>query len=244
MVLIFADKEIKAVKIPISQTVAEDIKPSENSTSFKTYGENFILPWPGAFFVQNALLCLETARELGISPKKLSKHLKTLPHQERTLHTKTIQLNPPLDEVNCAISTRENPLGDKGELEGVSSTATILYDLYSQNPDGTLKAIEHLGRSKEDKIFIGMPLLELGKDSKQIHEQIFSSLKEIDATVYWIKNDHKKLGKEILGDKFHLINPRKKKDIQILNTKYQGLNTNTAILLEGRIPEKILNIFK
>lgn len=216
---IFGEKEIEAVKIPISQTAAEDIQAQEDSTSFKAYGETFTLPWPGKFFVQNTLLCLETARELGISPKSLATYLPKLPVQKRALHSVTRKL-------------------------GNSDTLTVLYDLYSQNPDGTLKAIEHFGKSEGNKLFIGMPLLELGSESKQIHEQIFSSLKKVDATVFWLKPDFHALGSKILGEKFVLLNPRKPKEIERLAMDIQNLSTPTTILLEGRIPQNILDIFK
>ncbi len=215
---IFADKEIEAVKIPITKTAAQNIESSDHETLFDVYGERFMIPWPGEFFVQNALLGIETARELGISPKKLKEYLSNIAPHKRALHSKTLTIS--------------------------NNSIKVLFDLYSQNPDGTLRAIDHLAQSEGQKIFIGMPLLELGTYSKPIHEQIFRSLKDLNATVYWLKKDHHKLGTKILGEKFHLINPRKPKDV----TKIQELLTinhkPSAILLEGRIPQNILNLFK
>ncbi len=89
-----------------------------------------------------------------------------------------------------------------------------------------------------------MPLLELADLSDETHEQIFSSLKKINATVYWIKDDHKKLGKAILGKNFIPIVPGEEKDMERLQSLTKESKRQRSILLEGRIPESIVKIFK
>ncbi len=178
---IFDDRDIHATRIPISAKVAKDIKPTPEKTTFKVYGKNFILPWPGAFFVSNALLTLECARELGISPANLAKHLKTLPALRRAL---TLDIHK----------------------KGFS----VMRDTYSANADGVLKALDHVSQFKGQKIMVSIPLRELGNEATSVHEQIFKKCKKDRIKVFWCKTDFADLGTQILGSDFHLINKNTK----------------------------------
>ena len=208
LVEIFEDQKITATPIGIKKTVAENISSDVSQTKFRAYGQDFILPWAGEFFVGNALLALEAARESGCTPEELSTFLKELPPLDRALHTK------------------ELPSG-----------ATLLLDPYSANPDGVLGAISHLGKFEGKKIFVGIPLRELGKDSEKIHREVFEKLKEIDAEVFWFRHDYEKMAKEILGEKFH------GDDIKILKNMRKEIGKNDAILLESRLPKPIEKLF-
>lgn len=171
---IFAEKEISATKIAVSsKSIVENLKSFPDRSEFTIYGENFTLPWPGKFFVENATLCLELVRELGVSPKDLAKHLKTLPPLERAMN-----------------------------LEVLPNGLSVIRDLYSANVDGVMSAINHLKNYTGQRIIIALPLRELGDQAEAIHEQIFKKLKELNVTTYWCKPDFAKLGKKILGNKF------------------------------------------
>jgi len=208
LVEIFEDKEITATPIGICKSVAENISSNITETKFHAYGKDFILPWAGEFFVGNALLALEVARESGCSPEELTSFLKELSPLERALHIKELQ-----------------------------NKATLLLDPYSANPDGVLGAISHLGKFKGTKIFIGIPLRELGKDSEKIHKEIFKTLKNIDAHVFWFRHDYEKSAKEICGEKFHGDN------IKALKKMIKELKKDDAVLLESRLPKNIENLF-
>ncbi|MCF7905736.1 hypothetical protein K9L63_00910 [Candidatus Gracilibacteria bacterium] len=205
---IFDDRDIYATKIPLSSASIKDTKAEQNKTEFSLYGEHMTLPWGGEFFIQNALLAAETARELGLTPKEIKTSLAQLPPLTRAL-----------------------------TVESHRSGAMILYDLYSANPDGVLSAIDHLRRVKGKKIFIGMPLLELGKESKNVHERIFKSLAEAGAEVFWLKKDHAQLGQGICGKRFH------GHDTKALKTMIKRLQKDDAILLESRLPEYVIQLF-
>ena len=211
---IFEDHEIKATKIPISQSVAKNIEGKSSETHFEAYGQNFLLPWPGKFFVQNALLALECAREQGVKIKNLSEHLKSLPPLKRALN-----------------------------LEVHPQKFTILRDLYSANPDGVLAAIDHLANFKGQKIFVSIPLLELGQDSRTIHRMIFEKLESIDAKVFWCKEDFSEMGREILGENFHKICSRGHETLVTLEKMVKNLGKNDAVLLESKLPQNVLKIF-
>jgi UDP-N-acetylmuramoyl-tripeptide--D-alanyl-D-alanine ligase len=208
LVEIFEDRKITAIPVGIKKTVAKNISSDFSQTKFYAYGQDFVLPWAGEFFISNALLALEAARESGCTTEELSSFLNELPPLERALHSKVL-----------------------------ANGATLLLDPYSANPDGVLGAIEHLGKFEGKKIFIGIPLRELGKDSEKIHREVFEKLKEINAEVFWFRHDYEKIAKEILGEKFH------GDDIKILKKIKKELKTNDAVLLESRLPKTIEKLF-
>jgi UDP-N-acetylmuramyl pentapeptide synthase len=209
LVEIFDDSEITATPIGITKSVAENVESNISRTKFHTYGQDFTLPWAGEFFIGNALLALETAREAGCSPEELAKSLKELPPLERALHTQKLK-----------------------------NKATLLLDPYSANPDGVLGAISHLGKAKGKKIFVGIPLRELGKDSEKIHREVFKKLKEINAEVFWFRHDYEKIAKEILKNQFHGSNMNSLKQFK------NELQENDAVLLESRLSKVIENLFQ
>ena len=206
---IFQDKKIHATPIGISKSAAKNVISGADKTTFETFGEKFTLPWGGEFFVGNALLALECVRELGAKPDELAKFLPTLLPLKRALKVKRL-----------------------------ASGATILKDLYSANPDGVLGAIEHLGKFKGKKIFVGIPLRELGKEAEKNHEEIFHALKKIDAEIYWLKADFRDLGLKICGKKFH------ENDLEKLKKTTQDLGKDDAVLLESRLPEEVVKKFE
>ncbi len=203
---IFNDRAINATKIAIS-TEQVKIKSHIDRTNFKCYGQTFTLPWPGKFFVSNALLCIECVREIGIPLENIVNHLKTLKPLKRSLN-----------------------------IEQHSSGATCLIDTYSANPDGVLAAIEHLEKATGKKIFIGLPLRELGPTAETVHKKIFQKLKTIKAEVFWHKSDFAKLGHEICGKKFH--------DISSLERSLKSLKKEDMVLLEGKLPKDILKMVR
>lgn len=208
LVEIFEDRKITATPIGIKKSVAENISSDITQTKFHAYGQDFVLPWAGEFFISNALLALEAAREIECDPEELSSFLKELPPLDRALHTQLLE-----------------------------SGTTLLLDPYSANPDGVLGAIEHLGKFAGRKIFIGIPLRELGNDSKKIHKEVFEKLKEINAEVFWFRHDFEKIAKEILGEKFHGGSISKLKQFK------KETGKNDAILLESRLPKNIEKLF-
>jgi len=207
---IFADREIKATPVPISIKAAKNIKGSPNKTEFEAYGQDFVLPWPGEFFVQNTLLALECAREQGVSVKNLAAHLKKLSPLER------------------ALNLSEHPQG-----------FTVLRDTYSANPDGVLSAIEHLKNFKGKRIFVSIPLRELGGHAETVHQQIFEALKDLGADVYWQKDDFADIGKQVLGDKFYLL----EENFSDFKHQIKSLKKNDVVLLESKLSKKVLDLF-
>lgn len=231
---IFADRQITATPVAISKnsiysppagrgrgraeskTENTNIKSYPDRSEFTAYGQKFTLPWPGEFFVHNALLALELCRELGADPKKLTKHLKSLPPLERAL----------------SLSTHKKGF-------------TVLRDTYSANPDGVLSAINHLKNFKGRRVFVSIPLRELGGHAPTVHAQIFEKLKDLNAEVYWEKTDFADLGKEILGKNFHQVSLFKGdlEGFKKLEKLSENLKQDDVVLLESKLSPQILNLF-
>lgn len=206
---IFIDSEITATPIGIRRSAAENVTGELEKTTFEMYGEKFSLPWAGEFFVGNALLALECARECGASPNELSSALSELPPLEQALH-----------------------------IRQMSSGAAVLLDPYSANPDGVIGAIGHLERVKGHRVFVGIPLRELGRDAANAHRKIFTALHTIDADVFWMKSDFSELGKKICGKKFHGSNKKLLKKIA------EKMDHDDGVLLESRLPEIVSRMFE
>lgn len=209
LVEIFNDQKITATPIGISKSAAKDIKSDIEKTEFHAYGKDFTLPWAGVFFISNALLSIEVARELGCDTQELADNLKTIPKLERALHTKKLE-----------------------------NGATILLDPYSANPDGVLGAVGHLEKFTGKKIFVGIPLRELGPESEAIHEELFEKLADLDAEVFWFRHDYEKMAQELCGKKFHGGNIKKLTEVK------KDLKENDAVLLESRLPQNVEKLFQ
>lgn len=211
LVQLFEDRSIQATKIPIDLRAAQTIDPKPERTTFTAYGQDFVLPWPGQFFVENALLALECARELGMKPKDLAQALAALPPLERALN-----------------------------LSAHARGFAILQDTYSANLDGVLQAVAHLKNFPGQRVFVGIPLRELGPEAEEAHRQIFAALEEIKAQVYWCKPDFAELGRSILGTEFTQL----KSDFGSFRAHLEKLKNGDVILLESKIPAEITNALK
>jgi len=148
------------------------------------------------------------ARDCGIKPKEMAEYIPKLPPLARAL-----------------------------SIQKKSNGVVILRDVYSANPNGVIVAIKHLSLFSGKKIFVGMPLLELGKDAENIHEEIFQELGKIDAKVFWMKDDFSDLGLKICGENYYGQN------LEQLKKLIHELKDGDAILLESKLPKKVEVIF-
>lgn len=204
----FAAQTPKATPLPVKQEDADIGEIKPGSTTFTWKGATFTLPWGGDLYVRNALLALSVMEHLGVSPQECAQALTTMPPLPRALHV-----------------TRH--------AQGYS----VLWDLYSANPDGVLGAIRHLGTFAGRKVFVGIPLIELGAQAEGVHRTIFKALKNMDAQVYWLKDDFASIGREVLGDAF------RGKDTAQLARTIATLEEEDAVLLESRLPEAVTALF-
>ena len=198
---------------------AEDIKVEKESVSFNLNtkdGERalFKLNLIGAQNVENILLTVACAKELGMN-------LKEIVHASEKIK--------PLDK------TMEPKKGINGLL--------IIDDSYSANPDGVVSALDYLKIYEQKKIIIMPCLIELGKASKQVHQRIGRKIAEIcDLAIITTKEhflDIKQAAiRKGLKEKNILFMENSK---EILKKIKSFCNSGDVILLEGRISEDIIN---
>lgn len=110
------------------------------------------------------------------------------------------------------------------------SGSSIIDDSYSANEQSVLNGIRHLQRFPQtDRRVIMVPLIELGKNSRSVHQRLGEALKASGAQVF------------VYGRAWHheLQQPYFTNPDLIINLACQNLTPDTVILLEGRIPEAI-----
>ncbi len=154
-----------------------------------------------------------------------------------------MEMGMEIEEIKKVISKIEKKLVGldvikrEGKLDIIDSS-------YSSNPAGALADLDHLKKWEGKRIIILRPLIELGETSKEIHKKIGQKIGEVCDLAVLVTKDHLediKNGAAKNGldpDKIKTFDKITKKDIKF----DQG-----AILLEGRIPEKIkkdLNLLK
>jgi len=145
-----------------------------------------------------------------------------------------------IEKISADLSTLP-PLKKALRVETHRGGGPLLIDLYSANLNGVLGAINHLQRvTSGQKIVIAMPLRELGNEAESAHGVYFSALKKIDARVLWYKKDFENLGNDILGEQFFCTNSETE---LIQAAKKISLQKNDGVLLESRLPERLVDVF-
>lgn len=118
----------------------------------------------------------------------------------------------------------------------------VIDDSYNANPDGVKLALEHLRLFEPaKKIIVFSQLLELGNEAAQIHKEVGARLAEIGDKIiivsenYWPELEDGFKSKEESGLYYFIREPEK-----VIAELKRNSNSDTVILLEGRMPEIIL----
>lgn len=200
----------------------EDMKTEKEHVTFKAfyrYGDSatFRVNLLGAQNVENILLAICCAKGLGMSFAEISKACEKIKQEKGTMGL---------------IKTKEG-------LNIIDST-------YSANPDGVLSHLEYL-KIWEGKKAIVMPcLIELGKNSKEIHRRIGQEIGKVcDLAIVTTKDRFKELKRGALESgmqKDKILFMEKPKSI--LEKLKNFSQKEDIILLEGRVPVKLKNLWK
>jgi len=119
--------------------------------------------------------------------------------------------------------------------------ALIIDDSYSSNPDGVFAALDYLASQTERWKFLIMPsLIELGGSSKEIHQKIGRKIKDIcEFAIITTPDSYEDIKREA-GEKTLLEqNPQ-----EIARRVEPHLSSQSAILVEGRVSEEILEFLR
>lgn len=136
------------------------------------------------------------------------------------------------------------PLKFSGGLTSTNSDFNFLDSTYSSNPDGAIAHLDYLKLWSGKKVIIMPCLIELGNESKKIHFEIGQKIGEVcDLAIITAKERFGDIKKGALAggmkpeNIIYCNNPKKIREL--LQTR---LTANDIILLEGRLPQEVIDI--
>jgi UDP-N-acetylmuramoyl-tripeptide--D-alanyl-D-alanine ligase len=119
--------------------------------------------------------------------------------------------------------------------------ALVIDDSYSANPSGVLAGLDYLAEQKQKTKIVVMPcLIELGEKAEEVHRKIGKRIGEVCDVAIITTHDYFHEMKQEAGDKVVLAF-QSEKVIELLKDK---LGSDTAVLLEGRLAEEIVEFLK
>lgn len=149
----------------------------------------------------------------------------------------------PLNLRIVEVSPRQVCLGDTSTR---LPHLTVIDSTYSANPNGVMAHLDYLKLWPQKKAIIMPCLIELGSESKKIHFEIGKKIAEVcDLAIIAAKDRFGEIKKGALSagmDANNIVfcdNP--KKITQILKNR---LSAGDVVLLEGRLPQEIIDILK
>ena len=191
----------------------QDLEAKKQSISFSLQGIQFNLNLIGKQNIENLLLAIACAQELGINLSEISNACKKIKPFEKTMELKQ----------------------GRGEV-------IIIDDTYSANPAGVFAALDYLKLYNAKKVIIMPCLIELGKAGKKVHEQIGEKIgKTCDFAIITSRDYFKQIKNSAIGAGMNqknilfLQNPEK-----IFNKIKPYLQSDNVILLESRIPDSLV----
>jgi len=206
---------------------AEEIEVKERFISFIVRNKNkemeyFRVNVLGKHNAQNLLAAILVAREVGMSLEEI---------------TNACQL----------ISEKEAGMVLKKGKNGIN----IIDSSYSANPDGVLANLDYLSIFPGKKIIVMPCLIELGSSSSEVHKKIGRRIGEVcDMAIITTKDKFKEIKEGFDEAQNNLRNLRKNEARCLLcdrvNDIYSLINLfakpGDAVLLEGRIPPKLISL--
>ena len=199
---------------------SEDISVLKNSLSFVAINKNkeayhFKVNVLGKQNIQNLLASILVARELGMDLREIS-------------------------EASGNIKQEQGGMVLKSGKHGLN----IIDSSYSANPDGVLADLDYLNIFGGKKIIVMPCLIELGKKSSEIHEKIGQKIGKIcDIAIITTRENFKNIKKGAIYsgmEEKNIIFCENPNDIYSMITLL--VTKNDAVLLEGRVPNKLIDL--
>lgn len=175
-------------------------------TEFSIDGKNFLIPVIGSYNVKNALVAYSFGHYFGLSNEEIAAGLKNF-HLTK----------------------------DRTQWSKAANGADILSDVYNANPTAMGLVLDSFAELTLPgrKIAVLADMLELGKDSKQMHRQMAKHIGDSLAEVYLYGSDMEALYqvlKDSNKDVFYFTEDRKKEMIEAIKRDIQAQD---SVLLKG-----------
>lgn len=196
---------------------AQNINSGKDWISFRAFdekgdSERFVVQIPGTFNVSNILASLAAASQLGMSLKEVSKPLSKLSPEQSGM-----------------------------KIEKSRNGMKVINATYSSNPNGLLSHLSYLGNLEGKKAIVMPCLIELGKSSKKIHEEIGKKMGEVcDLIIITTKERFEDLKRGVYS-----VNKEKRIVFlenydSVLKALKNFSSPQNTLLLENRIPPKVI----
>jgi len=198
---------------------ADGIIVNKDSLFFKACTEagctNFRVYLAGAHFISNILAATLVARELGMTSEEIADACLKIRPPEKTMKV----------------------------TEGINEIA-IIDDSYSANPEGVMAALDYLKIYSNKRVVVMPCLIELGSASKKIHKKIGEKIAlTSDLAIITTGERFEDIRNGALQNGFNPENILFIQDPEIIfETALAFCEKGGAILLEGRVPEKLINL--
>ncbi|KKQ77355.1 MAG: UDP-N-acetylmuramoyl-tripeptide-D-alanyl-D-alanine ligase [Parcubacteria group bacterium GW2011_GWC1_38_6] len=213
-------KKIATVsKEDYSDIWAENVETHKDSLIFNVRSKNndfaaFKVGLIGSFNIENLLLAISGAKELGMSLGEISAACRNILPMPGQMELKT----------------------DKNGVSVINST-------YSANPNSVIAHLEHLKHWEGQKVIIMPSLIELGKASDFVHNKIGKKIGEVcDFAIIVAKEQFKNIKQGAIQsgmDENKIVNVDQKEKILHLIQPY--FDSKNVILLEGRLEKGIVS---
>jgi len=184
------------------------IKVYQDHIEFIYKDQQFRVNFLGKHYIENILSAILVAEYLEMSLEEISKAIEKIKPDKFMMR----KLSGPNDSI-------------------------FIDDSYSANPDGVIAALDYLNEAYKNyqKIIVFPGIIELGNESKEIHQRLFSKIDKVCDIAYIINQNAKRLHtntpqapfkkcKFIFEENFDKVAGMLKND----------LNKNTVILFESR----------
>lgn len=198
---------------------AEDIKVYRDYIYFKAFTgeekEDFSVNLSGAHNVENVLLAIAVAKELGMSLKEISSACKNINLEQGGIK-----------------------IYKKRDINVIDSS-------YSSNPDGVLADLDYLLLYSQKKVIVMPCLIELGPATSGIHRKIGKKIGKVcDLAIITTKDRFKEIKEGAMNSGMKEENIIFMEDPEkIIDKLSQFLNKEDAVLFEGRVPKKLIEMF-
>ncbi len=210
-----SEKKLCSARELIKDLIVEKTFLCFNMVSERGESVNFRVNLVGKQNIENLLLAISCAKELGMSLEEIAKACQRIKPLEKTM-----------------------------ELKEGRGGVSIIDSSYSANPEGVMAALEHLKLFSGSKIIVMPCLIELGRASKEIHQKIGKKIGEVaDLAIITTKDKFQeiKMGAIKAGLKeeniLFLDNPK-----EIFEKLKPDCVAPNVILLQSRVPEKLINL--
>ncbi len=196
------DKKIEDIILYSLKNIS-NIKVTPDYVEFIYKNQKFKANFLGRHYIENLLAAIIAAENLGMNLEEISEAVKKIKPSKFMMR----------------------------KLEGLNNSIFI-DDSYSANPDGVIAALNYLDEAYQDykKIIIFPGIIELGKESKEVHKKLFGKIDRVCDVAYIL--DIGILGYWDIGNNCKFIF---EKDFnKVANLLKNNLDKKTVVLFESR----------